>query len=260
MRRTVHRRQQHPQLVDRAKHDVGHPGFERASVVAQDAQDVLHGVRQVADLEQAQHRCTALDRVRGQKHGPHGLHIQGVPLELQELRVERGQVVGHFGPELLEERDRVDAHVRTPCSRIGTIACGGSTWSTTPRLMAAAGMPKTTELASSWAIVVPPARLSALRPTAPSSPIPVNTTPMAVRPYSRATEANRCVADGRWSEMGGPSTSATACPRTPMWCPGGATTIPGRSSIWPSVPSSIGSAHWGRSQSTRLAAKSSAMC
>ena len=57
----------------------------------------------------------------------------------------------------------------------------GSMSSTAPRSMAARGMPKTTDVASSWAIVAAPARLISSRPSAPSSPMPVIRTPDRVR-------------------------------------------------------------------------------
>src|SRR5439155_23667689 len=53
----------------------------------------------------------------------------------------------------------------------------GSTKSTWPVPIAACGMPKNAELASSCAITAPPAALIAATPAAPSEPVPLRTTP-----------------------------------------------------------------------------------
>ena len=50
------------------------------------------------------------------------------------------------------------------------------------------GMPKTTEVASSWAILKEPASRIALSPCAPSLPIPVRMIPTALFPTCSATE------------------------------------------------------------------------
>lgn len=50
----------------------------------------------------------------------------------------------------------------------------GSTRSTAPSLMASLGMPKTTQLASSWAMVRAPPSCRRFMPRAPSSPLPVS--------------------------------------------------------------------------------------
>ena len=64
--------------------------------------------------------------------------------------------------------------------------------------MAARGIPNTIDEASSWASVRAPAAFIAPRPSAPSSPIPVMSTPIARDPNSAAAEWKRTSAEGRW--------------------------------------------------------------
>ena len=48
-----------------------------------------------------------------------------------------------------------------------------------PRRISSPGMPCTTELAASWAMVRPPLRCSSVIAWAPSSPMPVSCTPIS---------------------------------------------------------------------------------
>src|SRR5205807_2302514 len=79
--------------------------------------------------------------------------------------------------------------------------------------MAARGMPLTTQLSSLCAMVMPPAALIAPRPSAPSSPMPVITTPTDMRLNSCAAEWKSTSADGRCPLTGGPSERTTMARR-----------------------------------------------
>ena len=70
--------------------------------------------------------------------------------------------------------------------------------------MAAAtfGMPKTTDDASSWAMVNAPASRMASRPSAPSRPMPVRITPMPLAPAWRDAESKSTSMEGLWPETG----------------------------------------------------------
>ena len=69
--------------------------------------------------------------------------------------------------------------------------------SSAPRSAAALGIPKTAELASSCAIVSPPARRTSPSPSAPSRPMPVSTTATPSAPALVAMLRSRTSADGR---------------------------------------------------------------
>src|SRR6185437_800427 len=73
----------------------------------------------------------------------------------------------------------------------GTVAC------VKPAATAAAGIPYTTQLSSSWASTWPPARRIARSPSTPSSPIPVRTTATHAPPHTSATDSKRTDPDGR---------------------------------------------------------------
>ena len=77
-----------------------------------------------------------------------------------------------------------------------------------PRRCAARGMPNTTDVASSWAMVTSPRRRRASRPAAPSSPMPVSSTPTlrAARRARRATRTARRPTAGAASPGRGSST------------------------------------------------------
>ena len=77
------------------------------------------------------------------------------------------------------------------------IFCNGTTSSTAPRAIASLGIPKTTQVASSWATVAAPAFFISSKPSAPSSPIPVMITPTAFWPAVRATDRKRTSTLGR---------------------------------------------------------------
>src|SRR4029077_16156978 len=77
------------------------------------------------------------------------------------------------------------------------ISSSESTKSTAPVRMAADGIPKNSDEASSCAMTVPPRCLMAVTPIEPSWPVPVRTTAMARLPYEAATDSNSRSADGR---------------------------------------------------------------
>src|SRR6202035_458131 len=90
---------------------------------------------------------------------------------------------------------------------------GGSARSADPRSKATLGMPKTTELGSSCAMVRPPARLSARSPSTPSDPMPVKITPADSRGQVSAQERKSSSADGRWPRRaGGPASRRSRPP------------------------------------------------
>ena len=93
--------------------------------------------------------------------------------------------------------------------RVVAIESSGTTYLAAPRRMASRGMPKTTQVASFWAIVRAPASRISSSPPAPSSPMPVMITPAAYGPAAWAAERNRTSTLGRWRQTGGPSTSST---------------------------------------------------
>ena len=78
-----------------------------------------------------------------------------------------------------------------------------------PRAIASLGMPKTMQLASSWAKVRAPHCFISSRPRAPSSPMPVMMIPTAFDPALRAAERNSTSTEGRWRETSGPSRTET---------------------------------------------------
>ena len=65
-----------------------------------------------------------------------------------------------------------------------------------PRRIASLGMPKTTHVLSSWAMVRAPRRRISSRPSAPSAPIPVSSTPTACRPAHSAKDRNSTSTEG----------------------------------------------------------------
>src|SRR3954447_9334141 len=71
---------------------------------------------------------------------------------------------------------RHDRDGRTNSTSAGAIRSSARTWATAPLAIAAAGMPKNSEEASSWARTTPPASFNAAAPAAPSDPVPENTT------------------------------------------------------------------------------------
>ena len=83
----------------------------------------------------------------------------------------------------------------------------GITTSTAPSAMASLGMPKTTQVASSWAMVRAPGRAARSSPRAPSSPMPVSMIASASRPGAVGGAAEQHVHRGLWRFTGGPSTT-----------------------------------------------------
>src|SRR5262245_22220638 len=77
------------------------------------------------------------------------------------------------------------------------ISSSGSTKSTLPVCTAAPGIPKNSELFSSWTITVPPIFFIALTPIAPSLPVPERTTAMERSLKLAATDSKSKSAEGR---------------------------------------------------------------
>src|SRR5690606_41057349 len=75
-----------------------------------------------------------------------------------------------------------DLHHRTASRMASAMAPSGRTRSAAPSSIAARGMPKTAEVASSWAMVIPPRRRISRSPSEPSVPMPVSRTPIARAP------------------------------------------------------------------------------
>ena len=78
------------------------------------------------------------------------------------------------------------------------MSCRGSTHCAAPIATASPGMPHTTLVSSSCAMVGLPASRISRRPRAPSLPMPVSSTPMALRPAFCATERNSTSTEGLW--------------------------------------------------------------
>jgi hypothetical protein len=124
----------------------------------------------------------------------------------QRPRAAPGSGLRHQGRSPAPPAIPCAAHRRTACA----IRSRGSTSTTAPSAMASFGIPKTTQLASSWARVCAPARRISRSPAAPSSPMPVRITPAAFGPAASAADRNSTSTLGRWRETGGASkTSAT---------------------------------------------------
>ena len=125
-------------------------------------------------------------------------------------------------------------------------------------------MPKTTQVASSCAIVEAPARFISSRPSAPSSPMPVISTPTAFGPAAWATDRNSTSTLGRWRATSGPSVTRMAywAPfRTTRVCllPGAISTQPGRTRS-PSSPSFTYTWQCWFRRSANAAVNASGMC
>ncbi len=71
--------------------------------------------------------------------------------------------------------------------------------------MASRGMPKTTQLASSWQTFQLPASRMVFMARAPSAPMPVSITPRALGPTTLAALSNSTSTLGLWRLTGSPS-------------------------------------------------------
>jgi hypothetical protein len=81
-----------------------------------------------------------------------------------------------------------------------------------PMSMAALGMPKTTQLASSCATFQLPASRITFIACAPSAPMPVSMTPSALGPITRAADWKSTSTDGLWRFTGSPSRTRAMTP------------------------------------------------
>src|SRR5579863_644823 len=90
-------------------------------------------------------------------------------------------------------------------SAVSAIPRNGTTAVTASRAIASLGIPKTTQLASSWAMVRAPALRISSRPCAPSLPMPVMMTPTACDATDFATERKSTSTLGLWRDTSGRS-------------------------------------------------------
>ena len=90
----------------------------------------------------------------------------------------------------------------------GAMRVSGSTSSAAPAAMASRGMPKTTQLASSWQMLKLPASRISFIAFAPSAPMPVSMMPTALGPATRAADLNSTSTEGMWRFTG-----SVACTR-----------------------------------------------
>ena len=137
----------------------------------------------------------------------------------------------------------------------------GSSSSTAPSACAAAGMPQTTQVGSSWPIVRPPWSRIFRSPIAPSRPMPVSSTPMASAPQVVAALVNAASTPGTWNWPSGGVRSSTSSPRrSTVFMPAGATcTVPGaRRRACVAITTGIGEV--SSSQRASASTKPSAMC
>src|SRR5205814_5301523 len=99
---------------------------------------------------------------------------------------------------------RHDRDGRTNSTSAGAIRSSARTWATAPLAIAAAGMPKNSEEASSWASTTPPASFNATAPAAPSDPVPENTTATQSPADALASDSSRTSAEGLTTGIRGP--------------------------------------------------------
>src|SRR5262245_16164455 len=127
-----------------------------------------------------------------------------VPQELQERLEHPVVAVGHRSRIVAVGHRCSIVVVGHRCStpftnvrRAPAISSSGSTKSTQPVWIAAPGIPKNSEVASSCAITEPPIFLIARIPIDPSLPVPVRTTASARSRKTAATDSNSRSAEGR---------------------------------------------------------------
>ena len=112
----------------------------------------------------------------------------------QRGRVGRAVRIGRAPAVLADER-----HVRASASGGAAAICGnGSTQSAPPAFTSSPGMPQTTAVSSASAIVRPPCCRRRVMASAPSSPMPVISTPMSWLGGRYAP--SRCAPAGRCSD------------------------------------------------------------
>src|SRR5439155_9471677 len=134
--------------------------------------------------------------------------------------------------QLLELRvGRAHGATGAHSSTAGAISVRGRTSSTPPARIAAPGIPKYCDVASSWASTRPPARLTAAVPAAPSIPVPERTIAVHGPRWFPASERSSTSALGRtWWTSSEWSRRIVWCSSTSMCASGGAThTTPGSS-------------------------------
>src|SRR5205823_14821565 len=132
----------------------------------------------------------------------------------QARQLVAGKVEAAGALEIVEELDEIvlsrllrelallffRAHLGLPpvnSNNAAAMPSSGRIRSATPVRIAALGMPAYSALTSSCTITVPPRRLTARTPSAPSSPLPESTTAMAPAPPLSASEAKSTPADRR---------------------------------------------------------------
>ena len=171
--------------------------------------------RDLLDQPRDQRRAPRPGRTRGAgtSRAPPGSMRSSAACEVRVLAASRSgcRSPGKRVPRL--RRARASRRRSAGCSGRSRwpIAAGGRT-SCAPRSAAFLGMPYTVELASSWAIVSPPARCTSPRPSAPSRPMPVSTTATPPAPATVAMLRSRTSA-GRPVRPGVVAVSRVSCPR-----------------------------------------------
>src|SRR5439155_19068042 len=112
--------------------------------------------------------------------------------------VVEAALVAHELEEAFERGIRL-AHRTAPAhwSTAGAMASRGRTSSTPPARIAAPGIPKYCEVASSCATTWPPACFTAAAPAAPSRPVPERMTAVREPAWFRASDRSRTSALGR---------------------------------------------------------------
>src|SRR6516162_25088 len=121
-------------------------------------------------------------------------------------------------------------HGRTPANSrniFGAISGSGNTAEHRPACATERGMPQTTQVASSWAMTLPPLATISVAPRVPSVPMPVSTSASAAEPHTAAPEENSGSTEGLQKLIGGSSPSAILMAEplrtTRIWRPPGAT-------------------------------------
>src|SRR5580692_4608427 len=115
-------------------------------------------------------------------------------------------------------------HGRTPANSRnirGAISGSGSTAEHRPAWATERGMPQTTLVSSSWAMMLPPAAAMSVAPWVPSVPMPVSTTASVAEPHTAAADENSGSTEGLQKLIGGSSPMTILMPSlsrtTRMW-------------------------------------------
>src|SRR5262245_17148377 len=181
-------------------HALFEPPLERGPLVAREIESPI-GPK---ELEQGV-ELPLLLVVRGlpilQRHHP--VRIRGPrPSILFRRRVALGRL-----PHLSLRGHRTGS-LDTRDTSAPAISSSGRMRSTDPVWIAEPGIPENSELLMDCAMTVPPIRLTALTPVAPSRPVPERTTATARSLHTTATDSKRRSAEGRRKFTGSAPDSA----------------------------------------------------